>query len=88
MGISDTTIHDIFSVTPSWVRCPGCTGEVFVCKVDMNTQEKVYYCPNPYCTMSFFDIDDNFMLEKDELEEKAYKMFLKLLAGGEPHEHH
>lgn len=82
MGMTDITIHDIKSVAPSWVRCPGCTGEVVICKVDMNTQDKVYYCPNPHCTMSFFDIDDNFMLEKDELEEKAYRLFLELFAGG------
>ena len=80
MGMSDITIHDITSMTQAWKRCPSCTHELAVCEVDMQALDKVYFCPNPDCKLTFFDIDDNFMAD-EKMQQKARDMFVQMISS-------
>jgi hypothetical protein len=67
MGISDWHIREITEVVESWMKCPACATYCLHCRVGLSFSEKVYYCPNPNCSIEFFDIvEDYFTDEKTD----------------------
>lgn len=65
MGISDWHIKEITEVVETWVRCPICTTYCLSCTVNLQHTEKVYYCPNPNCSMDFFDLLEDFFTDEE-----------------------
>ena len=65
MGISDWHIREITEVVESWMRCPVCGTYCLHCTVDLQHTKKVYFCPNPNCSIDFFDLMEDFFTDEE-----------------------